>query len=345
VVRLILMRLLTLELGLDIELAANGVEAVEKVASGSPDLVILDLEMPRMDGIETIIAIHKTTPHLPILVLSAASEADAPITLKALSLGASDFLPKLSADSRTRNSVEYLRTQLVPKLRHLLRDPTIIAHRPAAPQTESRPARANLRAREPGQPSHSDYHVLAIAVSTGGPNALERLLSALPRPFPLPILIVQHLGREFTALLADRLNKTTLMPIRIASQGEILASDTVFLAPADTHMEVSRDGEGVKIRLQQGEPENSCRPSADPLFRSVAAVFGRHALGLVLTGMGHDGLSGARRIHDAGGIILAQDEKSSVVWGMPGAVANAGIAAEVLPLDGIAPFLRHLLRR
>ena len=182
----------------------------------------------------------------------------------------------------------------------------------------------------------SGIDVIAIGVSTGGPNALAEITAALPRDLPVPIMIVQHMPPMFTKLLADRLNARSGLHILEGTQGAVLEPGLAYVAPGGYHMEVRRRGTRVVVNLNQDAPEHSCRPAADVLFRSVASVYGNRALGVVLTGMGSDGLRGCEQIHEAGGRVLAQDEATSVVWGMPGYVTEAGLAERVLPLEAIA---------
>ncbi|HXE57027.1 MAG TPA: CheB methylesterase domain-containing protein, partial [Gemmatimonadales bacterium] len=209
----------------------------------------------------------------------------------------------------------------------------------AAPPAAPRPAPPCPATPAPARPGPQDarVEVVCVGVSTGGPNALAALLPALPADFPVPVLIVQHMPPLFTKLLADRLSTQSRIPVREASGGEPLTPGTAWLAPGDRHLVVVPDTDGPRLRLTLDPPENSCRPAVDVLFRSVAAVFGGRALGVILTGMGQDGLRGSEEIRRAGGRILAQDQATSVVWGMPGFVASAGLADRVLPLDQIAP--------
>jgi two-component system chemotaxis response regulator CheB len=236
--------------------------------------------------------------------------------------------------------VAYLEEHLVPRIHALCPE----APPPAAVET-IRPARRRARVqkpvvRRPGLPGRAD--VVAIGASTGGPNALAEVLKGFAPTFPVPILIVQHMPPLFTRLLADRLTAKTSIRVREASDGDILSPGEALIAPGDLHMIVENSGAGVRVRTYSGPPENSCRPSVDPLFRSVAEVFGRHALAVVLTGMGRDGLAGAEEIRTARGQLVAQDEASSVVWGMPGFIARAGIADAVVPLHKMA---REILGR
>jgi two-component system, chemotaxis family, protein-glutamate methylesterase/glutaminase len=283
-----------------------------------PDLVLLDIEMPGMNGLDVLTAIRRRNPRVPVIMCSTLTSRGAQITLDALSRGATDYVTKPSAQSGVREGIATLSRELIPKILALFAQP------PAAPPPP-RAAPAPLCTAAP--------RVVVIGVSTGGPAALEVLLPRLPGSFPLPILIVQHMPHLFTRLLAERLNSLCALPVREAGDGERADPGVVILARGDWHLEVGRD---LSLRQHQGEPENFCRPSVDVLFRSAAQNLSGRVLGVILTGMGSDGLAGCRAIRAAGGSVLAQDAASSVIWGMPGAVAGAGLAGRILPLDAIA---------
>jgi two-component system chemotaxis response regulator CheB len=320
--------------------AADGRIALMKIPQVTPDLVLLDVEMPNMDGLACLAEIRKRWPKLPVIMFSTLTTRGAVATLDALTLGASDYVPKPRGMRSPTHVVAYLEEHLVPRIHALCPE----APPPAAVET-IRPARRRARVqkpvvRRPGLPGRAD--VVAIGASTGGPNALAEVLKGFAPTFPVPILIVQHMPPLFTRLLADRLTAKTSIRVREASDGDILSPGEALIAPGDLHMIVENSGAGVRVRTYSGPPENSCRPSVDPLFRSVAEVFGRHALAVVLTGMGRDGLAGAEEIRTARGQLVAQDEASSVVWGMPGFIARAGIADAVVPLHKMA---REILGR
>jgi two-component system chemotaxis response regulator CheB len=305
--------------------AANGRLALAKLASLAPDLVTLDIEMPELDGLQTLVEIRKSHPRLPVIMFSTITERAAAATLDALARGASDYVTKPSGAGNLAAAEQRIREDLIPRIKNLA------GRRPAAsPAVPPRPLKG-LRA---SLPTRSD--VLAIGVSTGGPNALSTIIPALPADFPLPVVVVQHMPPVFTRFLAERLTASSRLEVREGEAGATLEPGTVWIAPGNYHMTLQRDGKPVRIGINQEPMENSCRPSVDPLFRSVAQIYGGHALGLVLTGMGQDGLVGATAIREAGGTVLAQDEASSVVWGMPGAVVAAHLADRVLPLDQIA---------
>jgi two-component system chemotaxis response regulator CheB len=311
--------------------APNGRLALAKIPQLNPDIVTLDIEMPELDGLATLPLLRKTYPKLPVIMFSTLTEKGAVATLNALSLGASDYVTKPANIGSVTAGIQKVKSDLIPKIKALCWRADAPAPR-RAPTPAKAGAAAPLRAVGP----RAAMGVLAIGVSTGGPNALMEIFKLLPGDFPVPIVIVQHMPPIFTKYLAERLNAVGKLRVVEARAGEVLRPGCAWLAPGDFHLALTRSTAGSLTKLHQGPPENSCRPAVDVLFRSVAEIYGPAALGLVLTGMGYDGLRGAEAIRHAGGHILAQDEASSVVWGMPGAVAQAGLANEVLPLDEIA---------
>ena len=311
--------------------AANGQIALAKIAQVNPDLVTLDIEMPVMDGLQTLAAIRKTYPRLPVIMFSTLTERGAGATLDALSLGASDYVTKPANVGSLGVAMVRIRDELIPKIKGLCRcGPT---HPADAPSRTAAQARNAFEARSaPLAPAK----ILAIGVSTGGPSALSTLLPGLSRNFPVPIVIVQHMPPLFTRLLAERLAAVSGLPAHEGEAGAVLRAGEIWVAPGGYHMEVERAAGGIRLYTHEGPPENSCRPAVDVLFRSVAQVFGPRALAVVLTGMGQDGLRGCECVREAGGEVLAQDEASSIVWGMPGAVSRAGLAGKVLPLHELS---------
>jgi two-component system chemotaxis response regulator CheB len=336
--------------------AANGLLAQEKIDQLRPDIVTMDIEMPQMDGIEAVRELRKRHPRLPVIMFSTLSAAGASATLEALAAGATDYVTKPSNVGSIAESIAAVREQLVPKMNALagLGRPAGPPTRPGLPpgRPGAAPPRSSLLApgparigatAQPAKPARKGpsgrIDILAIGSSTGGPDALSRLLGALPRDLPVPIVITQHMPPVFTRMFAERLDRSVHLSVVEATDGMELTAGTVYIAPGDRHLVLQRRGTATVTQLSAAPPENSCRPAVDVMFRSVAQLYGATAYATVLTGMGHDGRGGAKVLRDAGAEVLAQDEPSSVVWGMPGAVVGAGLADEVLPLDRIAACL------
>ena len=323
--------------------AIHGQMALEKVAQLAPDLVILDIEMPEMDGLTALRLLHERHRDTPVIMFSSLTELGAAATLEALSRGASDFFTKPTGVGGMEASRQVIRNELVPAIRTLCAERRRRAQALEAAAQRSREPRisaASQRFMPSAKPASTAaagrVEILAIGASTGGPNALADLFTSLPGDFPVPIVIVQHMPPMFTRLLAERLTKLSKIPTAEAESGVELTPGRAWIAPGDYHLELVRDERTVRLQLHQGPSENACRPAVDPLFRSVAAAYGRSALAVVLTGMGQDGLRGCEAIRAAAGQIIVQDESSSVVWGMPGAVARAGLADRTLPLPLMA---------
>ena len=315
--------------------AANGRIALAKIAQLAPDVVTLDIEMPELDGLATLAELRPRWPRLPVIMFSTLTERGAEATLEALSLGASDYVTKPTGLHNPAEAMAAVQAELVPRIKalHGRRLLSRMPHSPA-PTVEVKPALPAVKA--PARPADARIDVVAIGVSTGGPNALADLLPALPGTLPVPIVIVQHMPPVFTRMLANRLNGRCALKVIEAEGGELLIPGRVHIAAGGQHLALVRQGTSVVTVATDDPPENSCRPAVDVLFRSVANLYGSGALSVVLTGMGQDGLRGAEAIRVAGGQVLAQDEASSVVWGMPGFVARAGLADAVLPLDALA---------
>jgi two-component system chemotaxis response regulator CheB len=318
--------------------AANGKIALAMLPQVNPDLVILDVEMPVMDGLETLRELRKTYRRLPVIMFSSLTQRGATATLDALALGATDYFTKPSCGG-LEASLEVIRTQLIPEIK------AICAHAKSA--ETARPASAPHPCPPPAASARPVVvvDVLAVGASTGGPNALAEVFSSLPADFPVPIVIVQHMPPMFTKLLAERLSAHSSIKVHEGASGTALQPGHAYIAPGDHHMVVVRDGTARRLLVQQEPPENSCRPAVDPLFRSVAQTHGSGALAVVLTGMGQDGLRGCQALREVGAQILVQDEATSIVWGMPGAVARAGLADQVLPLSMIASETVQRVRR
>lgn len=320
--------------------AANGRIGIQKVTQVNPDIVTMDVEMPEMDGLQTLKALRKTHPNLPIIMFSTLTARGASETIEALSLGASDYVTKPANIGSVALAQQRIRDELIPKVKALCRRaPAHAASASALPTASASPAAAAVVPRPtPVGGSHAGeaIEIVTIGVSTGGPNALAALLPMLPASFPVPIVLVQHMPPMFTKLLAERLDAQCPLTVVESAGGEVLRAGYVYVAPGNYHMVVHRRGVDVVTALNQLAPENSCRPAVDPLFRSVSEVYRSNTLAVVLTGMGQDGLRGAECIRAAGGQILVQDEASSVVWGMPGFIAKAGLADRTLPLNELA---------
>ncbi len=309
--------------------AANGSIALAKIPQVNPDSIVLDLEMPDLDGLATLAAIRKTYPRLPIIMFSAITQKGAEATLDALALGASDYVTKPANMSSKDVALQYIQQQLIPKIK-------VLSDRQRSRKSTPPPISQTLLQPKFKAGDRPTGEILAIGVSTGGPNALSTILPALPANFPLPIVIVQHMPPVFTQRLAERLTSISQIPVKEGMNGDILQPGRAWIAPGDYHMIVEKEGTRVCIRTHQDPPENSCRPAVDVLFRSVAKIYQAGTIAVVLTGMGQDGLHGCQCIREAGGQVLVQDEGSSVVWGMPGIIANAGLADSILPLNKIA---------
>jgi two-component system chemotaxis response regulator CheB len=282
--------------------------------------------MPVMDGLETLAAVRKLYPKLPVIMFSTLTEHGAEATLDALALGASDYATKPSNTGSSAVAVERIRAELIPKIRALCGATPL----KLAPIPLLRPV---LKVRTRSNPR---IEIVAIGTSTGGPNALAEVLPRIPNDFPVPIVVVQHMPPIFTRLLAERLASRSAIPVEEGSAGVVLVPGHAWIAPGNFHMNVIRAGVHRRLSLTQAPPENSCRPAVDVLFRSVAAAYGPNALGVVMTGMGSDGVLGAQDIREAGGDIIIQDEASSVVWGMPGLVHASGLDDAAYPLDQLA---------
>ncbi len=374
--------------------AANGEIAIQKIKELAPDVITLDVEMPVLDGLDTLRRFKAEGIQVPVIMCSTLTERGGMATLDALSLGAACYVTKPKTSASVAESIDALRQELLPKVKALGHrrpsartlpvrsaprtptEPTVTSaglptappsslrspgpsSRDAAPQTASRPtlhgsARAPLHPQPPQPPQATPQNappfqlaaaprfptavkIVLIGVSTGGPNALAKLLPALPANFPVPVLVVQHMPPIFTKLVADRINTQSQLTVKEAAEGDLITPGTVLLAPGDFHMTVDAHASPPRIRLTQDPPENFCRPAVDELFRSAIPVYGPGILAVVLTGMGSDGSSACEAVKQSGGRILVQDEATSVVWGMPGSVAEKGLAEAVLPLEQIAP--------
>jgi len=312
-------------------MAKDGIEALDAVERLKPNVVLLDIEMPRMNGLEVLAALRSRHSTTEIIMCSTLTRRGARITLEALAQGATDYITKPTAQHGAADAVATLTRELLPRIKGLF--PT--------QHTETLQTPASIVNEVP---RHRQAEVVVIGVSTGGPAALQILLSTLPADFPVPIAIVQHMPQIFTSLLAERLNRECALTVREAAPTMLPEAGTVFIARGDWHLEFAKRpfDSAPMFHLSQAAIEHYCRPSVDTLFRSAAQAYGDAVIGVVLTGMGSDGLEGCKAIRKAGGRILVQDRTSSAVWGMPGVVAEAGLAHRILSLPAIAPELVRL---
>lgn len=313
--------------------AARGSIALQKIPQVNPDAITMDVEMPDMNGIETVREIRKIYPKIPIIMFSTLTSRGAASTLEAISAGATDYVGKPANVGSVTEGMERLRDDLIPKLKANVLPPPFTAKAlgvSSGPHTE--PSSETCFARRPV----GSLEIVCIGTSTGGPNALADVFQHIPADFPLPIVIVQHMPPLFTGMLAERLNRLRSVTFHEGTEGLALEAGNAYIAPGGKHMTVHRRGLDIVLGLNEKPPENSCRPAVDVLFRSVVNTFQGSVLGVVMTGMGQDGLRGCENIREAGGQIVIQDEESSVVWGMPGYVAQAGLADKILPLNQIA---------
>lgn len=324
VIRKLLSETLAEDRGLEVVgTASDGRLGLAKIAQLHPDLVTLDVEMPVMNGLETLAELRKLYPRLPVVMFSTLTEHGAAATLDALALGASDYATKPSNSSGSAGlAIEAIRAELIPKIKALCGGGLAKLTLP--------PARPKVAVR---RPLHRRIEIVAIGTSTGGPNALAEVLPRIPKEFPVPTVLVQHMPPIFTRLLAERLAAHCQIQVHEASAEVALSPGHAWIAPGNFHLTLKRAAMGSRLELNQDRPENSCRPSVDVLFRSVAEVYGAGTLGVVMTGMGSDGVLGAEYIRQRGGEVIVQDEASSVVWGMPGLVYSSGQADGIYPLS------------
>tara|TARA_R110002110_G_scaffold2152_4_gene9682 strand:+ start:11841 stop:12923 length:1083 start_codon:yes stop_codon:yes gene_type:complete len=344
----------TLEADSEIEVVAsvsNGQQAIDALAKTPVKVIVLDIEMPVMDGMTALPKLLEMEPGVKIIMASTLTEKNAAISLEALEKGAADYIPKPTAKYEI-HSADSFKRELVEKIKALGGLPQSALRAAAAPATRASVASAAEKKAVSAVPitkrpvSNVPPRIISIGSSTGGPQALFKVFEGLKGHIDhLPVVIAQHMPKAFTGILAEHLSKVANMRCAEGVDGEPLEAGRIYVAPGDFHMYIEKSGGGHVIRLNQDPPENYCRPSVEPLFRSVAKEFGSATLALMLTGMGHDGLASSETLVDSGATLIAQDEESSVVWGMPGAVANAGLCAEILPIDQIAPRAINLMRR
>ncbi|MHA1164272.1 MAG: protein-glutamate methylesterase/protein-glutamine glutaminase [Alphaproteobacteria bacterium] len=341
---------------------ANGKLAVEAIADCKPDVVILDIEMPVMDGMTALPLLLRNHPGVKVLMSSTLTRRNAEISMMALSLGATDYIPKPESNRGVTTSLEF-RTDLLRKIKAIVPHKRAPAHTSApAPAAEPKPGAASPQPAKqapaatpaPGPSPNSlslrpfapvKPKILAIGSSTGGPQALAKVIEYLaPATTGIPVVITQHMPATFTAILAEHLERASGRTAKEGEDGEKVLPGIIYVAPGGLHMAVVEKGGEPHLHVYEGPMINFCKPAVDPLFQSLVKVYGSSILALVLTGMGHDGAVGAKEIADAGGNVIAQDEATSVVWGMPGAAVAAGACAAVLPLNEIGPKATSVLR-
>ncbi|HEY2040772.1 MAG TPA: chemotaxis-specific protein-glutamate methyltransferase CheB [Edaphobacter sp.] len=330
-----------------VAVSRDGVECLQDVTRLNPDVLILDLEMPRMNGLDVLDRLRHTRSRLPVIMCSSHTEMGARATLDALARGAADYVMKPTGQRDLESALASLAEQLLPRIAAFGVERGRLDLVPRS-GSDGRNVVISPKSADQAAGAQVSVEVLVIGVSTGGPTALEQLLPRIVADLPVPALIVQHMPKVFTSVLAERLDRCCQLRVAEAYHGARLQPGVIWIAPGDAHMEVASsaarfegDVRGGQVRLHYQEPLHHCRPAVDYLFLSAARMYGSGALALVLTGMGSDGLEGARAIHARGGVVLAQNEASSAVWGMPGRVAESGIATAVLALDAMAREVNH----
>jgi two-component system chemotaxis response regulator CheB len=327
--------------------AVNGKDGVDHAEKHKPDLIILDIEMPVMDGVTALPAIRKVAPNARVIMASTLTQRGAEVTIKALAAGASDYIPKPDA-SQLAGAADYKR-ELLAKVRSLGARAVSASNLSQANGAAAAGA-AGARAAATAGPTLRAVtqkvipEAIFIGSSTGGPEALREVIEGLAGKVRVPVFITQHMPPMFTKILADHLTKQTKATVIEASDGLQAQPGVFYIAPGDRHMIISRNLSVTRISLSDAPPENFCRPAVDPMFRSAAETYGEKALAVILTGMGQDGLLGAKPLVTKGAQLIAQDEETSVVWGMPGAVARAGLATACKPIQQIAPAILNVMR-
>jgi len=334
-VRGLIARVLQAEPGIEVvATCSNGQMAVLQASRLALDVIILDIEMPVMDGLTAVPKLLAVNPAVRIIMASALTQRNANVSLEALALGATDCLAKPSSIGPQSDFQRQLVEKVIALGASTAKPPKGATAREHAPATQRATSPIKLRLARPSRPQ-----ALVIGSSTGGPQALISLLRELPRTVTVPILIAQHMPATFTGILAQHIERASGRPSTEAIHGAELKPGSIYLAPGNFHLEIAREGTAHVAHLTQAPPENFCRPSVNPLFRTAAHLFGADVCAVMLTGMGSDGLDGTRELAAAGAPVIAQDEATSVVWGMPGAIAMAGLCTAVLPLSEIAPRL------
>lgn len=350
VVRGLETRMLEKDPGIEIVASvANGEIAVKTLPRHEIDVIVLDIEMPVMDGITALPLLLKEKPEVKVLMASTLTQRNAEISIQAMEAGAADYIPKPTTTSLA-GADEFSR-ELINKVKALgqasgrgqsAQGASAKSTQPQQAKTAQAPVKdGDISLHEPG---HGKPEILAIGSSTGGPQALMEFLNNLDSNIGIPIIITQHMPATFTTILADHITKQTPWSCREGENGMVLEKNNIYLAPGDYHMTVVQKGPQRALKLNQEPPENFCRPAVDPMYRSAVTVFGPNVFAVILTGMGNDGCKGGQDVVNAGGTLIAQDEDSSVVWGMPGAVAAAGICSAILPLKGLADYANRFIK-
>ena len=330
----------------------NGKMAIEALGKHDIEIVVLDIEMPVMDGMTALPLLLEKQPGVQVLMASTLTGKNAEVSLRALSLGAADYVSKPTSTSEI-HSADGFKRELVEKVKAIAEAGRSGPRRVRKPSEPAARASAPPKAKQSTKPNPISLRklpvitpeLIAIGSSTGGPQALLSLFGELDQQIQQPMLITQHMPATFTSLLAGHITRASDRNCAEGQDGEVVLPGRVYLAPGDYHMIVEPEDGANVIRLTQTEPENFCRPAVDPMLRSLATLYGSKLLVIMLTGMGHDGQEGSEAVVAAGGTVIAQDEESSVVWGMPGAVATAGLCSAVLPLSDIASYVRKLAVR
>ncbi|HNB26534.1 MAG TPA: chemotaxis response regulator protein-glutamate methylesterase [Alphaproteobacteria bacterium] len=329
--------------------ASNGKAAIEEVAKNEIDVVVLDIEMPVMDGMTALPQLIATRPGIQVIMASTLTLKGASISMKAISRGAVDYVPKPTSTGEI-NSAEGFKRDLISKVKNWgtagrRRKPGSAPTAPIQPGSALKRLYATGPIKLRDMPTLFRPDCLAIGSSTGGPQALFKVFQMLGKVTNMPVFVTQHMPATFTTILAEHLAQASGMPAAEAKDGEPVTAGRIYVAPGDFHMTVAVEGGRKVMRLNKNPPENFCRPAVDPMLRSLAKAYNGKVMVMMLTGMGQDGAKGSKEIVDAGGVVAAQDEATSVVWGMPGAVTSAGLCSAVLPLSDIGPFLRKTISR
>ena len=321
--------------------AHNGVFALKKIERYHPDIITLDLEMPEMDGISFLKERKKQGIDIPVIILSTLAQRGARITMEAIALGASDFIQKPSGS--ISQDIYTTKNQLIQLVRiYAKKKASFITHiRPKASQDEILPMRRQIK---PITRKAGPIDIVAIGISTGGPNALRKIFPYLDADLRAPILVVQHMPKGFTEEFAKSLNETCPLTVREAKNGDVLKQGRILIAPGDQHMQVISKKLANIIQLSQKPPVNGHRPSVDVLFSSIASIYGRRCVALIMTGMGKDGAQNIGLIYRAGGITIAQDESTSVVFGMPRVAIELGVIQHIIPLQNMAETINKLVK-